>query len=142
VAGDRARRHRHHQPGTIGKLRVACLLAAGRICASCGPDGCGGTPASEESLIFDDLPCPDCGGAGGCHRCGGRNVFVAAGCPAKLVNAESVEAIRLMKFADRGFLPRSGGLDAQRHRDVRLIEHAWAETNVAAATPPAERDDA
>jgi hypothetical protein len=28
-------------------------------------------------------------------------------------------------FARRGILPREGGLDRQRHRDIAIIERVW-----------------
>jgi hypothetical protein len=83
--------------------------------------------------MFDDLTCPDCRDDAGvaCRRCGGRGVFVASGCPSHYVDPTSREAIRLASFAERGILPRSGGLDVQRQRDARLIELAWGELNLA-----------
>ena len=43
-------------------------------------------------------------------------------CPAALVDAEAGEALDLWAWAERGFLPKAGGVDDQLELDLRMIE--------------------
>jgi hypothetical protein len=67
---------------------------------------------------------------------------VIRGCPRLRVDAESKRALRLADFADRGILPRAGGYEDQRHRDVILIQLATNEIAIAIdEAKPKENDD-
>ena len=42
-------------------------------------------------------------------------------CPQAVVDTEAIEALDMWAWAERGFLPRAGGVDDQDERDLQMI---------------------
>lgn len=50
-------------------------------------------------------------------------------CPRELVTAHSWQIVSMANFAEKGILPREGGLERQRQHDVSMIQAAWSYLN-------------
>jgi hypothetical protein len=77
------------------------------------------------------LSCPRCDGAAGnesCPTCRGWGRYRLLGCPIEQVLPESWEVIRLARFAEKGLLPRQGGVLDQSAWLMRAFEVVWGET--------------
>lgn len=103
LIGKRANRAR---PGAEEKknLRIACLIAAGKLCRDCkAGDLC---PSPEKTVEVD---CPQCDGAG-CRACGDVGFYELTSCARRKVPRGIWPVLKFAELMDKGLPPVAGGV--------------------------------
>jgi hypothetical protein len=98
-------RQRNHG-GRSKKLRIACLIRAGKLCSRCK-----GSCFEEPGVVGPParVQCVRCNGRG-CGLCERRGWTQIRSCPKKLVTDETRDFLRMAAFADDGYLPAAGAV--------------------------------